>query len=130
MIPQPLWVGAPAMAVKAQGWRYKYRMRRRLCPTVEQWQERIVPRLQPEDWPGFLKVRGRVASSYALNKILSGDDAGSRYIVAKYGAEMPANVYTNLMNLGNQSRWMIWKVLCSLLRLQDHARALYIHYQG
>jgi hypothetical protein len=128
-IPEPLWIGAPMIAAKAKGWQNRYRIRRRLCPTVEQWEERIVPRLQKQDWPGFLKVRGRVAAGYALNKILAGDDTGSRKIATKYGTDMPITLYTKLMNLGNRSSWIGWKMICHLLRLREKAKSSLIYYQ-
>ena len=128
-IPEPLWVGSPMIAAKAQGWQNKYKIRRRLCPTVEQWEERIVPRLQQPDWPSFLKVRGRVAAGYALNKILAGDAAGSREIIVKYGVDMPVTFYTKLMNLGNQSGWLGWKMTCRLLRLREQVKSSLICYK-
>jgi len=125
-IPEPLWVGEPAQVAKARGWQNKYRNRRRRCPTVEQWQERIVPRLGQREWAGFKKVRGRVASGYALNKLLAGDDLGSRDTIAKYGDDMPRTRYTTLMHVGNLSGWVGWKIVCSLLRLREWAKALLI----
>lgn len=122
-IPKLLWVGDPIDAAKAKGWQNKYRKRRRLCPTVEQWQARLVPRLEQKDWANFCKVRGRVASGYALNKILAGDEMGSRDIVAAYGSEMPKTRYTALMHASNRVGWYGWKTLCHLLRLREWAKA-------
>jgi glycosyltransferase involved in cell wall biosynthesis len=125
-IPELLWVGDPIEAAKAKGWQSKYRNRRRLCPTVEHWQERIVPRLAHQDWAYFRKVRGRVAASFALNKALAGDDEGSRYIVVKYGGDMPRTRYTRLMHAGNWAGWYGWKLICHLLRLREWIKALLI----
>lgn len=125
-VPELLWVGDPIEAAKAKGWQNKYRNRRRLCPTVEHWQERIVPRLAHQDWAYFRKVRGRVAASFALNKALAGDDEGSRYIVVKYGGDMPRTRYTRLMHAGNWAGWYGWKLICHLLRLREWIKALLI----
>ncbi|MDH3600995.1 MAG: glycosyltransferase family 2 protein [Candidatus Tectomicrobia bacterium] len=125
-IPELLWVGDPIGAAKAKGWQNKYRSRRRLCPTVEHWQERIVLRLAHKDWAHFRKVRGRVAASFALNKALAGDDEGSRDIVAKYGSDMSRTRYTRLMHAGNWAGWYGWKLICHLLRLREWIKALLI----
>jgi glycosyltransferase involved in cell wall biosynthesis len=125
-IPESLWVGEPMTAAKVQGWQNKYRKRQRLCPTVEQWQERIVLRLEQKDWGGFQKVRGRVASSYTLAKILAGDDIGSHTIMMNYGNDMPRTRYTILMNVGNRSGWVGWKIICHLLRLRECFKAFLI----
>ena len=122
-IPQPLWVGASAQAAKAKGWLHKYRQRRRLCPTIEQWQTRIAPRLDPTEWPGFKRMRGRVAAGYALNTLLAGDDLGSRDIMAAYGGDMPQTRYTRLMQIGHRSGWNGWKLTCHVLRLREWVKA-------
>ncbi len=82
-IPEIGWVGDPEEETGQRG------KPRRLCPTVEQWEERIVPRLQPEDWPGFTKVRGRVAATLAHTQLLAGKLRTARQTIAKYGHEMP-----------------------------------------
>lgn len=128
-IPKPLWVGEPITAAKVKGWDKRYRQRRRLCPSVEQWEARIVPRLSSQDWPGFQKVRGRVASSYALNKILAGDDLGSRDIVVKYGDAMPKTRYTTLMHMGQRGGRGGWKMVCYLLRLREWTKTLLMQYK-
>jgi glycosyltransferase involved in cell wall biosynthesis len=90
-IPEPLWVGCSRTAAIGPGWLKKYKQRRKLCPTVESWEKRIVPRLKSEDIHGFEIVRGRVAASYAHNKILAGDLNGALDIIKKYSASMPRN---------------------------------------
>jgi len=130
LIPEALWVGAPTRAARAKGWQNRYRQRWRLCPTVEQWQARIVPRLTEQDWAGFIQVRGRVAAGYALNKIFARDDLGSRDIVCTYGEQMPATRYTKLMLMGHRYGWSSWKLVCHLLRWREHIKSLLVHYQG
>jgi hypothetical protein len=129
LIPEPLWVGEPIHAAQAKGWQNRYRKRRRLCPTVEQWEERIVPRLAQKDWSGFVKVRGRVAAGYALNKILAGDDLGSRDIVRAHREHMPETRYTKLMSMGNRNGWISWKIICHLLRWREQTKDVLIHCQ-
>lgn len=99
-IPEHLWVGDPTPVAASQGWMKKYSKRRSLCPSVEQWESRIVPRLTPQQWIGFQQVRGRVAANFALNKIKAGASAEAWDIVVKYGPDMPPNWSSHLMRLG------------------------------
>jgi len=122
-IPEPLWIGDSASSAGRTGWIDKYRKRRNLCPSVEQWQKRIVPRLREEDWAGFRVVRGRVAGSFALNKILGGDDKAAKEIMAKYGGQMPTNWSTNLMQRGFRAGTPGWKVTCIFIRLREQVKS-------
>lgn len=129
-VPKPLWVGDSAAQAAGQGWIRRYRKRRRLCPTVERWQRRIVPRLRDEDWPGFRVVRGRVAQSFALNRILAGRGRSARPIVARYGEEMSASFSTDVMRRGNRLGQAGWLAACSLLRARELAKAVSITLVG
>ena len=62
-----------------------------------------MPRLAPEQWEGFRRVRGRVAANFALSKIKSGAEREAWEIVRKYGSDMPPNWSTHLMRLGVRS---------------------------
>jgi glycosyltransferase involved in cell wall biosynthesis len=114
-IPEPLWVGNSRTAAARSGWRAKYRMRRRLCPTVEAWEQRISPRLKPEDRKGFEIVRGRVAAGYAHNKILGGAANDALHIVRTYGDTMPSSRLTRLMRLGAKWGSLSWKLACLII---------------
>jgi glycosyltransferase involved in cell wall biosynthesis len=129
-VPKPLWVGDSAAQAAGQGWLRRYRKRRSLCPTVEQWQRRIVPRLREEDWPDFRVVRGRVAQSFALNMILAGRGTSARPIVARYGQEMGASFSTNVMRRGNRLGGAGWLAACSVLRARELVKALSIALAG
>jgi glycosyltransferase involved in cell wall biosynthesis len=125
-IPKPLWVGDSASFAGRTGWTQKYRKRRNLCPSIEQWQERIVPRLRQEDLAGFQVVRGRVVGSFALNKILGGDDESAKRIVAKYGNQMPVNWSTNLMQRGFIAGSFGWKAVCTFIRLRELLKSTFL----
>ena len=118
-IPKQLWVGNSRSAAVASGWLQKYKMRRNLCSTVEEWQERILPRLKKNEIPYFNIVRGRVAAGYAHNKILAGDYFEAFEIVQKYGDSMPLNRLTRLMRLGIILRKSGWLLVCQLIRLRE-----------
>jgi hypothetical protein len=123
-IPEPLWVGGSRAAAVAPGWLKKYQQRRSLCPTVEAWEKRIVPRLKDYERPGFEVVRGRVAAYYAHNKILAGDLNEAMTIVRTYGASMPRNLLTSLMIAGYRLGDMGWRVVCFIIKSKEIAKAL------
>ena len=122
-IPEPLWVGCSRAAAIAPGWLKKYQQRRRLCPTVEAWEKRIVPRLKDYERSGFEIVRGRVAASYAHNKILAGDREEAFDIVRKHGATMPHNNLTSLMGMGARSGGFGWSIVCIIIKLKERIKA-------
>lgn len=125
-IPAPLWVGNPIAAAIISGWLRKHRQRHQWCPTVESWQERIVPRLRPEDRAAFEIVRGRVAAGYAHSKILGGAPNEARHIVEKYGATMPKNRLTALLHTGLRYGAVSWSLACWLVDLKETIKTLRI----
>lgn len=119
IVPDYLWVGDSARVAKAQGWKKKYEKRRKLCPTVEQWSERLTARIRPEQERGLARIRGRVAANYAHSKVLGGDAAGARAIVRKYGHEMPSTWLTKLMRRGAAMGPLGWWAACRLLAARE-----------
>ena len=122
-IPEPLWVGNSRDAAKAPGWSNKYQKRRRLCPTVESWQKRLLPRITPAQIPHFKVVRGRVAAGYAQNHILGKNLGQARHIVKTYGADMPINRLTQLLKLGNQYGKLGWWIVCRIVMAREYLKA-------
>jgi len=97
-IPEVLWVGDPCAV--AQGWFAKNQQRRKLCPTIDDWQQRLAPRLKDSDWKDFRVVRGRVAQAFAYAKLLGGDISGARHVAQHYGQEFPLNTMARIF------RWL------------------------
>ncbi|MBU2623748.1 MAG: glycosyltransferase family 2 protein [Proteobacteria bacterium] len=124
-IPEIYWFGDSARIAAQDGWLSKYRLRRNLCPTVEAWQQRILPNLKDVDWPGFRMVRGRVASNYAHSMILAGRFRGARKIIKDYGVELPKNRITQLMKLGHRSGYVGWWIVCCLFILREYQKAFF-----
>ena len=121
-IPDILYANNSRVAA-AVNWIAKYSIRRKLCPTVEEWQERIVPRLSDSQWPYFKVIRGRVAAGYAQNHILGGNPDQARYIVRNYGHEMPDNRLTCLLKIGNRLGAPGWRAACLLVLGREYAKA-------
>lgn len=123
-IPEPLWIGNSRQAARARGWLKKYRHRRRLCPDIEQWESRIVPRLTAQQRPAFEIVRGRLALAYAQNKIIAGARRSARRTVARYGPSMPACPMSHVMRLGLKGGWVGWQLACGLVLCKEWTKAV------
>lgn len=113
--PKILWVCDSERASVQSGWLKKYRARRRSCPTVEEWQTRLLPRVQPKDMPGFIKARGRVAAILAHNLILGGHHSKAKATVRDYSSQMPRNWFALLMRAGNKCGWLGWHLACAVV---------------
>ena len=123
-IPEALWVGNSRAAAAGFAWLRKYRKRRKLCPTVESWQERLLPRLNEAQLPSFRIVRGRVAAGYAHNHILGGNPAQSRHIIATYGEELPNNKLTWFLRLGHRCGAIGWWLACRVVVAREYGKVL------
>jgi len=121
-IPQVYWFGDSARVAAKAGWMARYRLRRKFCPTMDAWQERIMPKLKDADWPGFRMVRGRVALIFAHNMLLAGRFKDARKIVASYKNELPKSWSARLLKTGHQSRLFFWCAVCSLFWLREHQK--------
>ena len=122
-IPKPLWIGNSRQAAIKQGWLKKYGTRRKLCPDVEQWETRIVPRLRPNQKANFEIVRGRVAMGYAHNKILGGSYKSAHHIVRKYGYSMPHCAMSKLLRFGCYGSFIGWVIACCIIYLREWTKA-------
>lgn len=127
-IPTPLWVGnSRAVAVKG-GWLNKYRKRRRLCPTVESWQERVEPRIGGRERAGFMQVRGRVAAGYAQYMILSGRTAEARTVIRNYAPDLPRNRLTRVLLAGYRLGTPGWWLACCMVRAREMTKAFRMQF--
>jgi hypothetical protein len=93
----------------------KYFIRCKRCSSVENWQERILPRLKPADMPGFLNVRGRVATWFTFAKVFVKKDAEA-FATAKTYKNYLEGKFGTLWRIGLIAGWLTWKPLCVLLR--------------
>ena len=122
-IPIPLLISTSEKVVPKGGWVKKYSNRRKLCPTVEQWQSRIINNITKENMPYFKVIRGKIAAGYLYAKISAGDNAGAKHIINKYKNEMPLNSLTKwgrrFQNMGTLS----WNIFCWLVRFRESMKA-------
>lgn len=129
-VPEPLWVGNSRAAARASGWLAKYRHRRRLCPTVEAWEERIRQRLTDKQLPYFERVRGRVAASYAHNMILGGRRRDAFDVVHRYAESMPRNRMTRVLLAGARVGYAGWLPACAIIHAREFCKAWHIARAG
>jgi hypothetical protein len=123
-IPQVLWVSDSEAVSARTGWLRKFRIRRRMCPTIEEWEKRVVPRLRVDEWPGFRMVRGRVAAGFAQSHILAGRSHVARQIARTYGTEMPDSWSSRALRMGDRMPWPAWSAACLLVRLREYQKAM------
>jgi len=129
-IPKPLWVGDSYSHAVRVGWIRRYRQRRRACPTIEQWQQRIIQRLSAMDWDSFRMVRGRVASQFAHSLITAGNREGAREIVARYGADMGTGRVARMLRLGASCGPVGWSSACAAIKLREYVKACSMAVSG
>jgi hypothetical protein len=123
-IPRVLWAGDLAACAAGEGRFAKNRKRWHACPTVEDWQKRVLPRLRGTDWVGFRIVRGRVAQTFAYAKLLAGSFREARHVVQHYGQDFPANSVAQLLNWLGPKHLTFWKAAYFILILREMGKDL------
>jgi hypothetical protein len=126
-IPDIYWVSDSAAITTRNGWLNKYRKRRKLSPTMEEWQERILPRLTHDDWQGYKHFRGYVAANVARNLFLGGQITESRKTIINYGAEMPPTWSSQLLKLGDRYSDFTWRLAGNLIHLREHHKNIFYY---
>ncbi len=121
-VPEHLWIGDSCRVASKQGWLKKYHKRRKLCPTVEQWEKRILNRISESDFEYFKVARGRVASGYLHAKVIAGDSVGAKHIVKKYGNEMVGNKISNILKYSLAIGSISWWIMCTVIRLREYLK--------
>ena len=121
-IPEPLFVSDGAAVAAAQGWLAKHSLRWKNVPSVEQWQERILPRLRPEDMAAFARYSGRVAKMFAYARLMGGDYAGSRRIIRGWGSSFPPDPISRLLRRADKAGSMAWRLVGEGLRWRERVR--------
>lgn len=125
-IPEPLFVMDGMETAAAEGWSKKNNARRKRCPTVEQWERRILPRLRPEDVRGFSLARGRVARHFAHSKILIGERAEAYEIALKYGSDFDSSWAGSAMRVAAKAGRLPWMACCAIISGREATKSLSI----
>lgn len=124
-IPNKLFVTDGTSAAVSEGWLKKLCKRGQNCPSVEVWQERILPRLKDDDLNSFKIVRGRIALNFAYIKLLAGLSVDARSIVQTYGQNFPNNRMALLLSRCASS-FPFWRLCCVTLLLREIFKGFYL----
>jgi len=95
----------------------KYYERYKRCPTVEEWQERILPRLSEADMPGFERVRGYIATWFVFARVFVGEDSEALRTARKYKEHLHGK-FGRLWRLAQIGGMLTWKPICWAVRLR------------
>jgi hypothetical protein len=129
-VPRPLFVTDGMANAAVMGWGRKYEARRRLCPTVEQWQRRIRPRVPEHSLAFFRQVRGTVAAGFTHAMVLAGRDGEALETVRRYGASFPGGRLRRLLRLAAAHPRGLWPLTCRMLRLWDATKPHVLRLRG
>jgi glycosyltransferase involved in cell wall biosynthesis len=99
----------------------KFYRRYMKAPSVEEWQQRIVPRLKPPQASGFERVRGRVATWLIFAKVFVGDDREGLRMAQEYRAHLHGK-FGVLWRLGSALGIASWKPMCAAVRLRTRVQ--------
>ena len=122
-IPEALFVSNSRLASRGR-WISKYAIRRKLCPTISQWESRIRPTVSTTDFEKYEVVRGRVAAGYVHMMINGLRDADALETVREFGQAMPENATSKLLRRAAKKGSWQWKLACKLIRLKERLKAL------
>ena len=95
-----------------------------LCPTVEEWEKRLVRRISEGELENFCVIRGRVAIGYAHSHILGGNRSKALHIVNKYGSCFPRSRLSKLMMIGAKLGFLGWRIACSVIVIKERVKSI------
>lgn len=121
-LPEPLYVNNSRSGAQTD-WIERHRARWSLCPSVEQWQERVRSRIAKEQQPAFEKVRGQVAAALLHWMILGGKDDEARGTFQSYFDSMPRTKLVRFLSLAENGRAAGWWLAVRLLRIREQTKA-------
>jgi glycosyltransferase involved in cell wall biosynthesis len=123
-IRDAMWVGNSRRNAAKSGWWRKYKKRRRMCPTVEQWLRRVESRLAENQRWGFEKVKGRVAMNYIHSMILAGRFKDARDQFREHGASLPTTIVWRIVSFSNRLGPVGWHLGCLGLQMRERGKTI------
>lgn len=121
-IPESYWVGDSRIVSRKSGFRKKYAQRRKLCPSVEQWERRLKDAISEKDRVHFERVRGRVAAGYMHAKIIGGDLKGARQILRDYGNSMPPSTIKRILSFASRFGYLGWRLGVAMIQARERLK--------
>jgi len=120
-IPKVLFVSDGGAVTDSVGWLIKMKHRWENAPTVEDWEIRIISKLNLPLSTGYLKSRGLIARNLAYSQLLSGRTELSREQVDKYGPDFPKDKIARIMKSGAKNDYL-WRIICRRLKDREYNR--------
>lgn len=120
-IPNVLFVSDGGIVTKTRGWLEKNKSRWESAPTVEEWEIRIIQRIDKPLSQGYLNARGSIAGNLAYSMILSSRDNTARRTFNIFRKHIPNNPMFFLLKCLSYFKFA-WKIACWMLRQREFSR--------
>lgn len=120
IIPEILFVSDGGDVTRKEGWLKKMQIRWNNAPSVEEWQKRLVNRVNLCS-EGYKKAIGIIARNLCYCQLLSGRKELSRNEALKYGRYFLKDKIGRLMNIAKYSSFT-WNLLVKLLQYREYNR--------
>lgn len=120
MIPNILYVSDGGEVTRKEGWLKKMQIRWNNAPSVEEWQNRLVDKIDLNS-EAYKKAVGIVARNLCYCQLLSGRNELSRSEALKYGKYFLKDKIGKLMNVAKYSSFT-WNILIKFLQYREFNR--------
>ena len=120
MIPNILYVSDGGDVTRKEGWLKKMQIRWNNAPSVEEWQTRLLGRIDLNS-ESYKKAIGIIARNLCYCQLLSGRKELSRNEAIKYGNYFTKDAIGRLMNMAKFSK-LTWNMLVAFLRYREYNR--------
>ena len=120
IIPEILFISDGGDVTRKEGWLKKMQIRWNNAPSVEEWQKRLVNRVNPCS-EGYKKAIGIIARNLCYCQLLSGRKELSRNEAFKYGRYFKKDKIGRLMNIAKYSSFT-WNILVKFLQYREYHR--------
>jgi glycosyltransferase involved in cell wall biosynthesis len=124
-IPEVLMISDGGAVTKQQGWLEKNKKRWESTPTVEEWEKRIIDRIDDEQIESYKIARGRIAGNLAYSMIMSKRRGCARDIIIKYNKYLHNNIVNRLL-VTSSGNLIFWAIVCFFLKTREAVRNLVI----
>ncbi|HEW92132.1 MAG TPA: glycosyltransferase family 2 protein [Thermotogaceae bacterium] len=122
-IPKVLFVSDGGKVSKEQGWIKKNKKRWESAPSIENWEERIIKRINRDNLHSYKIARGRIARNLIYSMIQSNRTQLARSSALRYGDNFPKNKMSTLLKLSSRYT-ATWEITCELLKLKEKFRLI------
>lgn len=120
IIPEILFVSDGGDVTRKEGWLKKMQIRWNNAPSVEEWQKRLISRVNI-DSGGYKRAIGVIARNLCYCQLLSGRIELSRNEALKYGKYFTKDTIGKLMNIAKYNSFT-WNLLVKLLQYREYNR--------